>query len=205
MARTGRRPGNSGTREAILDAARRAFAEHGYQQATIREVAGLAGVDPALVHHYFGTKQDLFVAAVEFPVNPFEAFVALVSEEGLETLGERLLGLFLSVWDQTEQHSPMLALIRSAVSEERAAAMLREFITEEILGRIARELGTPDARLRTNLVASQLVGLVMARYVIRIEPLASTPAPVLVAAIGPNLQRYITGDIGAPAPAAGSG
>jgi len=196
MARTGRRPGNSGTREAILDAARRAFAEHGYQQATIREVAGLAGVDPALVHHYFGTKQDLFVAAVEFPVNPFEAFVALVSEEGLETLGERLLGLFLSVWDQTEQHSPMLALIRSAVSEERAAAMLREFITEEILGRIARELGTPDARLRTNLVASQLVGLVMARYVIRIEPLASTPAPVLVAAIGPNLQRYITGDIG---------
>jgi AcrR family transcriptional regulator len=203
MARTGRRPGNSGTREAILDAARRAFAERGYQQATIREVAGLAGVDPALVHHYFGTKQDLFVAAVEIPVNPFEAFVALVSEDGLETLGERLLGLFLSVWDQTEQHSPMLALIRSAVSEERAAAMLREFITEEILGRIARELGTPDARLRTNLVASQLVGLIMARYVIRIEPLASTPAPVLVAAIGPTLQRYITGDIGAASPAAG--
>jgi AcrR family transcriptional regulator len=202
MARTGRRPGNSGTREAILDAARRAFAERGYQQATIREVAGLAGVDPALVHHYFGTKQDLFVAAVEIPVNPFEAFIALVSEEGLETLGERLLGLFLSVWDQTEQHSPMLALIRSAVSEERAAAMLREFITEEILGRIARELGTPDARLRTNLVASQLVGLIMARYVIRIEPLASTPAPVLVAAVGPTLQRYITGDIGGPSPAA---
>jgi hypothetical protein len=97
----------------------------------------------------------------------------------------------------------MLALIRSAVSEERAAAMLREFITEEILGRIARELGTPDARLRTNLVASQLVGLIMARYVIRIEPLASTPGPVLVAAIGPTLQRYITGDIGAPAPAPG--
>jgi AcrR family transcriptional regulator len=204
MARTGRRPGNSGTREAILDAARHAFAERGYQQATIREVAGIAGVDPALVHHYFGTKQDLFVAAVDIPVNPFEAFVALVSEEGLETLGERLLGLFLSVWDQSDQHSPMLALIRSAVSEERAAAMLREFITEEILGRIARELGTPDAKLRTNLVASQLVGLIMARYVIRIEPLASTPAPVLVAAIGPTLQRYITGDIGGPSPADGS-
>jgi AcrR family transcriptional regulator len=204
MARTGRRPGNSGTREAILDAARRAFAERGYQQATIREVAGIAGVDPALVHHYFGTKQDLFVAAVEIPVNPFEAFVELVSEDGLDTLGERLLGLFLSVWDQSDQHSPLLALIRSAVSEERAAAMLREFITEEILGRIARELGTPDARLRTNLVASQLVGLIMARYVIRIEPLASTPAAVLVAAIGPTLQRYITGDIGAPTPAGGS-
>jgi hypothetical protein len=97
----------------------------------------------------------------------------------------------------------VLALIRSAVSEERAAAMLREFMTEEILGRIARELGTPDATLRTNLVASQLLGLIMARYVIRIEPLASAPAPVLVAAIGPTLQRYITGDIGVPSPAGG--
>jgi AcrR family transcriptional regulator len=198
MARTGRRPGNSGTREAILDAARRAFAERGYQQASIREVAAMAGVDPALVHHYFGRKQDLFIAAVEIPVNPIEAFIALVNEEDRETLGERLLALFLSVWDRSEQHSPMLALIRSAVSDERAAAMLREFLTEEILGRIADELGTPDARLRTNLVGSQLVGLVMTRYVIRIEPLASTPAEVLVAAVGPTLQRYITGDIGGP-------
>jgi AcrR family transcriptional regulator len=198
MARTGRRPGNSGTRQAILDAARRAFAERGYQQASIREVAAMAGVDPALVHHFFGRKQDLFVAAVELPVNPFEAFIALVSEEDWETLGERLLGLFLSVWDRPDQRSPVLAMIRSAVSDERAAAMLREFMTEEILGPIARQLGTPDARLRTNLVASQLVGLIMARYVIRIEPLASTPAEVLVAAVGPTLQRYITGDIGGP-------
>ena len=197
MARTGRRPGNSGTREAILDAARRAFAERGYQQASIRGVAEMAGVDPALVHHYFGRKQDLFVAAVEIPVNPFDAFVELVSEQGLETLGERLLELFLSVWDQSDQHSPLLALIRSAVSEERAAAMLREFITEEILGRIARELATPDARLRTNLVASQLVGLIVARYIVRLEPLASTPAPVVAAAVGPTLQRYLTGDIAA--------
>jgi AcrR family transcriptional regulator len=198
MARTGRRPGNSGTRQAILDAARRAFAERGYQQASIREVAAMAGVDPALVHHFFGRKQDLFVAAVEFPVNPFEAFIALVNEEDRETLGERLLGLFLSVWDRPDQRSPVLAMIRSAVSDERAAAMLREFMTEEVLGPIARELGTPDARLRTNLVASQLVGLIMARYVIGIEPLASTPAAVLVAAVGPTLQRYITGDIGGP-------
>jgi AcrR family transcriptional regulator len=202
MARTGRRPGNSGTREAILDAARRAFAERGYQQATIREVAGIAGVDPALVHHYFGTKQELFVAAVEIPVNPIQAFIELVSGDR-ETIGERLLELFLSVWDRADNRSPVLALIRSAVSDEDAAAMLREFITEEILGRIARELDAPDAALRTNLVASQLVGLIMARYVIRIQPLASTPAPVLVAAVGPNLQRYITGDLALPSPAAG--
>jgi AcrR family transcriptional regulator len=202
MARTGRRPGNSGTREAILDAARRAFAERGYQQATIREVAGMAGVDPALVHHYFGTKQNLFVAAVEIPVNPIEAFVSLVGEDP-ETLGERLLTLFLSVWDRADNRSPVLALMRSAVSEERAAAMLREFITEEILGRIARQLGTPDATLRTSLVASQLVGLIMSRYVLRVEPLASARAEVLVAAVGPTLQRYLTGDLGVAARLAG--
>jgi AcrR family transcriptional regulator len=202
MARTGRRPGNSGTRGAILDAARRAFAERGYQQATIREVAGMAGVDPALVHHYFGTKQNLFVAAVEIPVNPIEAFVSLVSEDP-ETLGERLLTLFLSVWDRADNRSPVLALIRSAVSEERAAAMLREFITEEILGPIARQLGTPDATLRTSLVASQLVGLIMSRYVLRVEPLASARAEVLVAAVGPTLQRYLTGDLGVAARLAG--
>jgi AcrR family transcriptional regulator len=202
MARTGRRPGNSGTREAILDAARRAFAERGYQQATIREVAGMAGVDPALVHHYFGTKQNLFVAAVEIPVNPIEAFVSLVGEDP-EALGERLLTLFLSVWDRADNRSPVLALMRSAVSEERAAAMLREFITEEILGRIARQLGTPDATLRTSLVASQLVGLIMSRYVLRVEPLASARAEVLVAAVGPTLQRYLTGDLGVAARLAG--
>src|ERR687897_3533809 len=81
MARTGRRPGVSGTREAILDAARRAFAEQGYQRATIRGVAELAGVDPALVHHYFGTKQELFVAAVRLPVNPVEQLTTVLAAE----------------------------------------------------------------------------------------------------------------------------
>jgi AcrR family transcriptional regulator len=199
MARTGRRPGPSGTREAILDAARRAFAQRGYQQATIREVAGTAGVDPALVHHYFGTKQNLFVATMDFPVNPAEAVVALVGGDR-GTIGERLVRLFLSVWDRPDARSPALALIRSAVSDERAADMLREFISEEIIGRVANELGTSDARLRANLVASQIVGLAVARYIVRFEPLASAPPEVVIAAIGPNLQRYITGDIAAAAP-----
>ncbi|HEV8425398.1 MAG TPA: TetR family transcriptional regulator [Actinomycetes bacterium] len=200
MARTGRRPGVSGTREAILDAARRAFAEHGYQRATIRGVAELAGVDPALVHHYFGTKQGLFVAAVQLPVNPVEQLSALLADDP-EVIGQRMIGLFLSVWDQAANNSPMLALVRSAVSDERAAAMLREFITEEVLGRIAEELGSPDAKLRASLVGSQLVGLLLARYIIRVEPLASAPPALVAAAIGPNLQRYLTGDIAAATPA----
>jgi len=196
MARTGRRPGVSGTREAILDAARRAFAEQGYQQATIRGVAELAGVDPALVHHYFGTKQDLFVAAVQLPINPVPQLMAVLAEDPGRT-GHRIVEVFLSVWDHAADQSPLLALIRSAVGDERAAAMLREFITEEVLGQLAHRLGSPDARLRATLVGSQLIGLAMARYIIRVEPLASAPAAELVAAIGPTLQRYLTGDIAA--------
>jgi AcrR family transcriptional regulator len=201
MARTGRRPGVSGTREAILDAARRAFAEQGYQQATIRGVADLAGVDPALVHHYFGTKQDLFVAAVELPVNPVEQLMAVLADEP-DRIGQRIVEVFLSVWDHAADRSPLLALIRSAVGDERAAAMLREFITEEVLGQLARRLGSPDARLRATLVGSQLIGLAMARYIVRVEPLASAPAAELAAAVGPTVQRYLTGDVAAaPGPA----
>jgi AcrR family transcriptional regulator len=196
MARTGRRPGVSGTREAILDAARRAFAEHGYQHATIRMVAELAGVDPALVHHYFHFKQDLFVAAVQLPVNPVEQLHAVLAEDP-DHAGERMVEVFLSIWDHAADRSPLLAIVRSAVGDERAAAMLREFITEEVLGPIAQRLGGPDARLRATLIGSQLIGMAMARYIVRVEPLASAPADQLVAAIGPSLQRYLSGDISA--------
>ena len=198
MARTGRRPGVSGTREAILDAARRAFAEQGYQRATIRDVAKLAGVDPALVHHYFGTKQDLFVAAVRLPVNPVEQLTAVLAAEP-DQVGQRLVETFLSIWDHAADQSPLLALIRSAVADEQAAALLREFITEEVLGPLARRVGSPDAQLRATLAGSQLIGLAMARYIIRVEPLASTPAAQVAAVVGPTVQRYLTGEVTVPA------
>jgi AcrR family transcriptional regulator len=198
MARTGRRPGASGTREAILDAARRAFAGQGYQRATIRDVAKLAGVDPALVHHYFGTKQELFVAAVRLPVNPVEQLAAVLAAEP-DQVGPRLVETFLSIWDHAAGHSPMLALIRSAVADEQAAALLREFITEEVLGPIARRVGSPDAQLRATLAGSQLIGLAMARYIIRVEPLASASSAEVAAAVGPTVQRYLTGDVTVPA------
>jgi AcrR family transcriptional regulator len=198
MARTGRRPGVSGTREAILAAARRAFAEQGYQHATIRGVAELAGVDPALVHHYFGTKRDLFVAAVRLPVNPIGQLMAVLASEP-EQVGRRLVETFLSIWDHAAEQSPLLALIRSAVGDERAAAMLREFITEEVLGPIAARLGSPDARLRATLAGAQLIGLAMARYIVRVEPLASAPADQVAAAVGPTVQQYLTGEVAAVA------
>ena len=200
MARTGRRPGASGTREAILAAARRAFAERGYQHATIRQVAELAGVDPALVHHYFGTKQGLFVAAVQLPVNPVERLSAVLADDP-ERVGERLVETFLAIWDHATDRSPLLTLVRSAVGDGDAAAMLREFITAEILGPIASRLGSPDAPLRATLVGSQLIGLAMARYIVKVEPLASAPAAQVAAAVGPTIQRYLTGDLSVVAPA----
>jgi AcrR family transcriptional regulator len=195
MARTGRRPGASGTREAILRSAREAFGQHGYERTTIRDVARRAGVDPALVHHYFGRKPDLFTAALDLPVNPAEIAAKMLAEQP-EAAGEHIVGVFLGVWEHPPNRNSLMALIRSATSSEEAAAMLREFATREIFSRVVHELGTPDAQLRANLVLSQLFGLVMARYIIKVEPIASMPPAAVVAAVGPNVQRYLTGDLG---------
>jgi AcrR family transcriptional regulator len=194
MARTGRRPGASGTREAILNAAREAFGEQGYEKTTIREVAGRAGVDPALVHHYFGKKPDLFTAAMDLPFNPADMAAAMLAENP-DAAGEHIVGIFLGVWEQGNNRHPLMALIRSATSSEDAAAMLREFATTEIFTRVVHALGSPDAQLRANLVLSQLFGLAFARYIIKVEPIASMPPAAVVAAVGPNVQRYLTGDL----------
>jgi AcrR family transcriptional regulator len=195
VARTGRRPAGSGTREAILTAARAAFGEHGYERATIRGIAERAGVDPALVLHYFTNKQQMFVAAMEFPINP-AVIVEQVIAAGPEQAGERLIRLFLGVWDDEQARAPLFAMIRSAVSHEQAAAMLRQFVTEALVSKVASGLGVPHATLRPPLVGSQIVGLVFMRYIVKLEPLASLPPDDVVAVVAPTLQRYLTGDLG---------
>ena len=192
--RPGRRPGDSGTREAILDAAKDSFAATGYDATTIRGVARTAGVDPALVHHFFGTKQALFGAAMELPVDPATLVPALLAE-GTHGLGERLVRMFLAVWDATPGQAPMLALVRSAAAHEQAATLLREFITDVVLGPLARAAAPDRPQLRATLVASQMMGLAMARYVVRVDPLATADADTLAPLIGPNLQRYLTGHL----------
>jgi AcrR family transcriptional regulator len=191
MVRTGRRPGDSGTREAILDAARGAFAAHGYDGATIRGIAAAAAVDPALVHHFYGSKEELFAAAMDVPFTPSEALPVLLAGEP-EGVGERILRFFLGVSDQ-HGGGPFVALIRSVSSNEQAATMLREFISREVVGRIAASLGVADAELRATLVGSQLTGLALVRYVLRVEPLASARSEDVIAAVGPTIQRYLTG------------
>lgn len=192
--RTGRRAGNSGARDAILEAARASFTANGYDGATIRDVARRARVDPALVHHYFGTKRQLFAAAVDLPVDPRPVIAAIVAGDR-DTVGVRLARTFLSVWDAETNRSPMVALIRSATSNEQAATMLREFITREIFGNVTAGLEVPQPQLRASLAASQMMGVALLRYVLRMEPLASLPGDRLADIIGPTLQRYLTGDL----------
>lgn len=191
----GRPPGRSNTRQAVLDAARRVFAEHGYQQASLRAIAAEAGVDAGMVRHFFGDKAGLFRAALEVPFDPAVVLPVLLAP-GMDGLGERVVRFFLTVWEQPAARGPFLAVIRSVSGHEEAAAMFREFITEQVLVRIAAALDRPNARLRAALVGSQLIGMVMVRYVVRVEPLASAPVEQVVAAVAPTVQRYLTGDIG---------
>ena len=197
MARTGRRPGASGTREAILDAARHSFAERGFSDTSVRAVAARAGVDAALVHHYFGTKDGLFAAAMELPFDPAAVAPALL-EPGLDGLGERLVRFFLSVWEEPASRARIQGILRSALSQEAAAALLRDFVTRAVLGRVAAAVDAPDAQFRASLAGTQLVGLGLLRYIIRVEPLASVDTETVIAVIAPTLQRYLTGDL-APA------
>lgn len=191
-ARTGRRPGPNRTRAAILDAARAAFAERGYDAVSMRSVARDAGVDPALVHRFHGSKEELFVAAMALPVSP-SRLVAELLADGVDGLGERLVRTFLELFDRPEAFAPLLALLRGAVSNERAAALLREFITREALGRLAAAASPDRPELRASLAGSQIVGLAMARRVVGVRPLATADRETVVACVGPAIQRYLTG------------
>jgi AcrR family transcriptional regulator len=193
VARTGRRPGAADTRSDILAVARRHFTAQGYDGTTIRGIAGDAGVDPALVHHYFGAKDELFVAALNIPVNP-AVLVSGVIAERTDGLGERLVLTMLQVWDAADVN-PLLMMLRSVASGDHALVMIREFITANVLRPLMTAVDSPDKELRATLAASQLVGLLMARYVIGVEPLASTPPAELARIVGPNVHRYLTGDL----------
>jgi AcrR family transcriptional regulator len=200
MARTGRRRGNPDTREAILRAARDIFADKGFDGASIRAIAAAAGCDPALVHHYFGSKDQLFLATVRAPIDP-AALVPGVLAGGLDGVGTRLVRTVLSVWDDPVSGPAAIALLRSALQHEWSARMLREFLTTQILRRVVGQLAVDHPELRGSLVASQMMGLVGARYLLRIQPLAGAATEVVAAAVGPTIDRYLTDPaIGAPPP-----
>lgn len=191
---TGRRPGDSGTRGAILVAAKEAFATSGYTATSLRGIARTAGVDPALVTHFFGSKDGLFEAALALPVDPAEIVAGLLAG-GSSGLGERVARTFLLVWDSTPGQGPMLAMLRGAVSHPDSADRLRELLLRVLLRPLARGAGGDDPDRRAALLASQLVGLAMTRYVLHLEPIASAPPDELAPVVGKTLQRYLTGPL----------
>jgi AcrR family transcriptional regulator len=195
LARTGRRPGNQDTREAILAAARDAFADRGFDGSSIRSIAASAGVDPALVHHYFGSKDQLFLDVMQAPFDP-AVMLTSVLNKGPDGVGERLVRTALSVWDGPAGGAAV-AIVRSAVSNEIFARMMREFVMRRIMRKIAHDLDLDpaEAMTRAGLVATQMAGLILMRYVVRIEPIASMPAETVVGLIGPTIQRYLTGPL----------
>ncbi len=187
----GRRPGGEDTRGALLDAARVEFIERGFDGATVRAIAQRAEVDPAMVNHWFGGKDGLFVAAMEIPVNAGEIVPRLLDGPA-DQLAERIVRTFLAVWD-TNGGGALAALMRSVASHEDAAAMMRDFVGRVIFGRVVATVAPDRPELRAALCGSQIAGLGLMRYVIRLEPLASADHDTVVAAIAPNLQRYLTG------------
>jgi AcrR family transcriptional regulator len=190
MAPAGRRPGQTETREAILDAARRQFAGQGYDGATVRAIAAEAGVNAALLHHFFGTKQQLFVASMNLPVNPADMVPFILAGPENET-GERLVRMFLGIWEAPEGRAPFLAMIRSATTNEQVAAMLREFMTEAVFAKVAEAKGIPPVRIAA--AAAQLVGVALFRYIIGVPPLVDATDEEIVALLSPVIQLYFDG------------
>jgi AcrR family transcriptional regulator len=187
MKQRGPRPDGGQAREQILVAARSQFAAHGYDGATMRAIAADAGVDVALVSYYFGPKSALFVASLRLPVNPADVIDGLLA--GTRTdLGTRLLRRLLTVWDDPTTGAPLVSVLRSSTSQ---GELLRDFLERQILVRLSGAIDAPDAELRAAAAATQILGLVFARYVLRVEPVASAGHDELVSLIGPTLQRYL--------------
>lgn len=192
--RPGRPPGTSDTRDRILTNARELFARNGIDKTSIRAIAAAAGVDAALVHHYFGTKEQLFAAAIHIPIDPMQV-IGPLRETPIEQLGLTLPSLLLPLWD-SELGSGFIATLRSLLSGSDVSlvrSFLQDVITREVGTRVDDPPGT--GRIRVQFVASQLVGVVMARYILELEPFRSLPVHQIAETIAPNLQRYLTGEL----------
>ncbi|MFF7266148.1 TetR family transcriptional regulator [Streptomyces sp. NPDC008159] len=179
-------------RDRILAAAREEFSALGYDKTSVRGIAKAAGVDSALVHHYFGTKEQVFEAAITLSFAPAVEAPRAVEEGPLDTVGERLTRFFFGVWENPATRTPLLAIVRSAVNNDTAAAVFRRIVATQVLRRIAGRLDVADAELRAELAAAQLVGIAMLRYVIKIEPLASADPEQIIRRVAPVVQAHLT-------------
>ncbi|GFM16184.1 MULTISPECIES: TetR/AcrR family transcriptional regulator [Mycobacteriaceae] len=195
--RPGRPPGASDTRDRILSSARELFARNGIDKTSIRAIATDAGVDPALVHHYFGTKTQLFAAAIKIPIDPM-SIIGPLREVPVDEIGHVLPSLLLPLWD-SELGKGFIATLRSVLGGSNVAelSMFRSFLQDVITAEVGSRVDDPPGSglVRVQFVASQLIGVVMARYILELEPFRSLPVTEVVETIAPNLQRYLTGEL----------
>jgi AcrR family transcriptional regulator len=190
--KAGRRPGGPDTRQYILDAARAEFAARGYENTSMRAIARTADVNPALLRHYFGTKDQLFLAALDFPVQPRDLIAQAVGGDR-DSVGERLVRFAFALLENPAARERVLAVLRAAATNEQMARLMRGFMVREVVVPIAAALAVPRPDLRAELAMTQVVGLIMGRYVLAVEPLASAPVDELVPLLAPTLQRYLAG------------
>jgi len=188
----GRRPGTPDTRGEVLTAARTSFADKGFERTTIRSVAASAGVAPAMVHHFFGSKEDLFLEALAAPFDP-RVVLRPVVEGPPEELGLRLARTFVTIWEDESRREPLVALVRGAMTSEPVAAMLRDGFLRIIASVLGPAVAGPDPLLRLQFAISQALGMELFRYVVKVEPLASTPAEELIQRLAPVLQHHLRG------------
>lgn len=186
--RPGRRPGPTETRGAILTAAREMFAEHGYDRATIRGIARRAEVDPALVHHFFGNKEQVFVAAMEIPFHPADVLPELLSGPRDE-LPERLVRFFFSIWEDPERRAPFIGLLRSALTTSGDTTLLGEFVRNALFERVAGSLGLPESH--APLLMGQLLGVALLRYIVRLDPVATADIEDVIQGVLPAVRSYL--------------
>jgi AcrR family transcriptional regulator len=186
--------GDSGTRAAILDAARRQFTEAGYIETSLRAIASEAGVTPPLIVHFFGSKANLLVEAVHWPFDPAVVLPQVIAGDR-RRVGERMSRLFAETWDAQPERSPLIELLRSAAGDEKSAALLREFLVNELFEPVIDALGVADGELRACLMASYLLGTVLVRHILKIEPLAGASSERVIALTAPTLQRLLTGKL----------
>lgn len=186
----GRRPGKPDTRAEILDAARTEFAASGYHGASIRGIARLAEVDPSLVLHYFESKEFLFAESLALPLNPASVIRPVLADIS-PGVGERLIRTMLTAWDSEEAQEPLKAVIRSIIGGGDMESTVIEFAQETILAAFVDALDGPDADLRGTLFASHLMGILVARYLIGIEPLASASVDDVATRVGPVIESYL--------------
>ncbi|MBO0854431.1 MAG: TetR family transcriptional regulator [Nocardia sp.] len=193
-APSGRRAGKSGTREAILEAARERFAEVGFDKAAIRSIAAAAGVDPALIHHYFGTKQQLFAAALNLPIDP-ETIRGPIRRAPLEELGATVVRTVVGAWDSSIGLHVVAAFRGFLAGGD--TELLRTFLLQVALKDVRERVDSPPGTgsTRVALAVSQMLGVLVTRMILDIEPVASMPVEDLTALVGPTMQRYLTGEL----------